>query len=280
LVLSGSPTTRWHLVALADAISHGTGFLTVASVVTEEGLDQGRIESLTSSIRQYLETRRVPAMVKVHTAESAMEGARELVKAFGFGPLVPNTVLLGETERPENVEEYVDLIRLIHARRRNLIIVRESDDARPPAGGARIDLWWGRVGRNASLMLALGYLLQTSAEWKSARLRIKTVVPEEDGRADAERGLREFLERSRLDADVEALVRDGGGVFDTIRASSRGAGLVLLGMPSPEPREDVPATDYATVYRKLLQDTEGMPPTALVLAAQEVDFGRIFEESV
>ena len=32
LVLSGSPTTRWYLIELADAVSHGKGFLTVAVI--------------------------------------------------------------------------------------------------------------------------------------------------------------------------------------------------------------------------------------------------------
>ena len=36
LVLSGAPSNRWYLIELADAITHGKGFLTVASVILKK----------------------------------------------------------------------------------------------------------------------------------------------------------------------------------------------------------------------------------------------------
>ena len=274
LVLSGSPTTRWYLIALADAISHGKGFLTVAAVLPEKVSDAERVASLRGSIGEYLKKRHVPALVKVHTSDDVMEGARALVKTYGFGPMVPNTVLLGETEKSQNITEYVRLVRLIHSTRRNLIIVRESDAPPTFSLGTRIHVWWSHAGQNASLTLALAYLLRTSPEWIRSRLVLKTIVDAEEDREEALKGLRSFLKQGRVEADVEVLIREKGDVFNTIRNSSRRASLVFIGMRAPTEEESDQL--YGTYYERLMARTDGFPSTAIVLASEDIEFDWIF----
>ena len=274
-MLSGSPTTRWYLIALADAISHGTGFLTVATILSEQASDPERVKGLRASIRGYLKKRRVPALVKVHTDENVFEGARRLIKSYGFGPIVPNTVLLGETEQPEHLDEYVKLISLISKTRRNLVIVRESEKQPSVFSGRRIDIWWGRVSQNAWLMLALAYLLKTSPEWGGSKLVLKTIVDSEEDRDEAMKGLQAFVTRGRLEAEVKVLVRDEAGRFDAIRESSTGESLIFIGMRAPTPEESLDT--YGQYYEELLAQTKELPPTAIVLAAEDLEFERIFE---
>ena len=46
LVLAGSPSRRLYLIELADAITHGKGFLTVASILERANLSEGKIDEL------------------------------------------------------------------------------------------------------------------------------------------------------------------------------------------------------------------------------------------
>jgi len=275
LVLSGSPATRWYLVALADALSHGRGFLTVAAILPTE-TDAGRLESTRESIRAYLTKRRVPALVKVQASEDVFAGARALVHSYGFGPVIPNTVLLGETEQAERMAEYAELLMLVSRTRRNLVIVRERGEPTEPLRGGRIDIWWGgRSRQNAGLMLAFGHLLQTSPEWSGSRLVLKRVVEDAAHHAEALASLQAFIHEGRLTAESDVLVDRDGDLHSTISASSVGASLVFLGMRPPGEQETI--AEYQHYYAQLLAQTDRLPPTALVMATEEIEFQRIFE---
>lgn len=275
LVMGGAPRSRWHLVELARALAERRGVMTWATILPPEHATSERARKLSASIRGYLQKRDVRALVKVHRSETPMTGARELVAAYGFGPLVPNTVMLGATAREEIFQEFSELVLMCWETHRNLVVVREGEaDAEHPRGGGRIDVWWSRKQRNAGLMLALGYLLQTSPSWRGSALVLRSVVDREAERADAMARLKSFIEQSRVKARPEVTVREGADVFETIRAASAGAGLVLLGMRAPGLTES-PA-EYAGYYAHLLSVTGGLPPTALVLAAEDLDFHRLF----
>jgi hypothetical protein len=53
-----------------------------------------------------------------------------------------------------------------------------------------------------------------------------------------------------------------------LRESSAGADLILLGMAEP-------GDDFAAYYAHLQEITEGLPTTAFVLAAQDVEFSKV-----
>ena len=276
LVLSGSPTSRWYLIELADAITHGRGFLTVAAIVPETSSAASRLEDIRVSIKEYLAKRSVPALVEVHADEETMRGTRFLIKNYGLGPLVPNTILLGETEQPEKFVDFSRIIRTVHRSRRNLVVVREGGSSPTFGSERRVDVWWGLKKDNAGLMLALAYMLTTSPEWGHTKLTLKTVVSSQDERGGALNRLEEFVTRGRLEIEVEVLQRGSDqSPFETMETSSRGAHLVFLGMRPPE-AEETPE-NYSHYYADLLKKTEGYPPTAMVLAAEEINFTRIFD---
>jgi hypothetical protein len=123
-------------------------------------------------------------------------------------------------------------------------------------------------------MLALAYLLQTSSKWVEACLTLKTVVDAEEERDEATKRLQGFIERGRLAAELEVLVDPSGHVFDIIRQSSQQASIVFIGMRAPE--EDETPEAYSKYYQNLLAYTDGLPPTAIVFAVEDIEFPRIF----
>ncbi len=275
LVLSGVPSTRWYLVELADAMAHDRGFLTVATVLPEEGITARRLAAVHDTVVDYLRKHRVPALVKVLAAQSPMRGAYRLVQNYGFGPLVPNTILLGETEREGSFSDFANLILMVHRRKHNMVVVRQRPLDPPAHAFRRIDVWWGRERQNAGFMLTLGYLLSTSQQWRGAQMFLNTVVANPAHEAKIRAELNAFIQNGRFDATPVVHLLDQADVFSTIRERSAGSGMVFLGIRPPDEQET--PEDYAGYYRSLLASTEDLPPCALVLAAEDIEFHRIFQ---
>ena len=125
-------------------------------------------------------------------------------------------------------------------------------------------------------MLALAWLLSSAPGWEKSRLRLNTIVTDVNDREVAERRLDDMIEERRLSADREVHVREpGGDVWTTITAASTGAGLVFLGVRPPT--DDESPEDYAVHYGSLMDHTAGLPPTAMVLAAEDLNFRKLFE---
>ncbi len=300
LVLAGSPAGRWYLVEMAEAISQGRSFLTIITLIPEASWTAERAESIRSSVREYLRARGVQAFVKVFAADDPLVGAQQIVKTYGFGPIVPNTVLLGETENESSYLEFARFVLLVHRSRRNLIVMRERRHPEDPAeaegeseegtgkgAGAerrqpktdetpreRIDVWWRGESRNLAFILALVVLMRRAPNWSEAQLFLKIVVEDEAERDGAALRLATFVQEQRVHAVPEVILREGRNVDAVILESSRGADLVFLGLRTPGEAET--AEEYAEYYSKILESTRGLPPTALLMATEQVDFNRIF----
>ncbi|MCB0405896.1 MAG: hypothetical protein KDD51_14025 [Bdellovibrionales bacterium] len=277
MVLSGSPLSRWYLIELADAISHGKGFLTVATVLSKESInEENRVMQMEESLRLFLEKKGVPALVEVSVADNTMRGIQAMVRGYGLGPLVPNTFIVGETEKPENFLMFTEIIKLTQTLERNLVIVRKGKETSPKKPALKkIDVWWSQNQQNSAFMLALAYMLQTSPEWRGSDLTLKTTVRSEEEKPKMESRAKRFLYESRMDSQLEVLVEsEEQGTLTTIRHNIAEADLVFVGMRQPEPGESLET--YKEYYVDILRRTQGYPTTCLVLAGEKIKFDEIF----
>jgi len=268
LVLSGAPTRRWYMVAFADWLSHRRALVTVASILTDESVTLDRQRAMEAMIREYLARRGVQALIRLVRAPDPFEGAERLVEAYGLGEMVPNTILLGDSEVPEHRELYCQMLQRFHEGRRNVVILHHNDES--GFGNQKIiDVWWGGLKRNGGLMLTLAYLLQTSLPWSGARIRVKMVRPNEDAAQSARPNLEAIARGLRSGAEVEVLVNDTGRQFvEILKESSADADMIFLGMREP-------GEDYVAYYERLRYAAEGMPTTAFVLASEDLPFAEI-----
>ena len=274
LVLAGTPSKRWHLVLMGQALAGETGLLTVATVVPDEFAEQtGRLTGIRDGISKYLDDRRVTALVKVHADNSVPSGLLALVKSYGFGPLVPNTILMGKADGAADPKRHAELLSAVQRRRRNIVVVHEAEDIETLARAKRIDLWWGGNRSNSGLMLALAFLLKKHHVWEGAQIVVHRVVPADADVAVATADMNALLSTARFAAEVHVLAYEGEPL-ETARSHSRGADLVFLGMRRRGDEESL--DEYASYYAALARRTEGLPPTALVTAADLVDLHRLF----
>jgi solute carrier family 12 sodium/potassium/chloride transporter 2 len=274
LVLSGSPTARWYLIEIANAISHGYGLLTVASILPEKHVSPQRRENIEKTISNYLEERKVKALVKVYPADNLMNGISTLIEGYGFGPIEPNTILLGETEEEKNLIPFAGFVKMVYEDKRNLIIVKEGEIPSDTKKDRRIDVWWNQKSKNAGLILSLAYLLNTSPSWPRSKLILKTIISSKDDLTNTEKGLRTFVEEGRLEADVDVILSDKDNIFHIIKEHSSTADFVFLGLRPPASEET--NEEYSQYLKDIMQKTQGMPPVAYVLSSEAVDFQKIF----
>ena len=271
LVLSGAPQKRWSLIELADGFSHNRSLMTVSSVLPSGSRDLGQQLKLEKTIRDYLQKRGVQALVRVTTASDPFDGAMRLVETYGLGPLVPNTIVMGDSEEPSRRAQFCHAIAQIHASKRNVVIFRENQQHNF-GGRRRIDIWWGGLQGNGSLMLLLAYLLSTDINWRNTRIFLKLVAPDEAGAASARENLKSYVKKLRIDVQTQVYTSQGRPFAEILGQFSKNADLVFLGMATP-------GENYMEYYESLQAKVVGLPSTVFVLAAPEFAFGDVLTES-
>ncbi|HSG10093.1 MAG TPA: hypothetical protein VLA36_17165, partial [Longimicrobiales bacterium] len=252
----------------ADFSHHNKGLLTVATVLPSASVTHDRKRAMERNIQDYLGKRGIDGLVRVISASDPFVGTEVLVEAYGLGPLVPNTILLGDSERVELRSRYCAMVQNFWESRRNVVIVRDAD--RVGFGDRRrVDIWWGGLQGNGALLMILGYLLRSSLTWQGADVRLKMVAPTAQAAADAKANLTSVLAQTRTGLTPEVLVGDGRPFTEILHESSQGADLILMGMASPEGR------DFAAYYEGLRSWTVDLPCTVFVLAAEDVAFREV-----
>lgn len=271
LVLSGAPTKRWHLIELARTFTHNRGLITISSVLPEETYDTSRQKALEATIQEYLEKKGVQGLVRLVRSADPFRGAVQLVETYGFGPLAPNTVILGDSEEPNHREQFCQMIQAFHQAQRSVVVWRDSNGQ--GFGNRRyIDVWWGGLQSNGGLMLILAYLLRTNLEWQGAQVRLKLVAPTETAAQAILANLRDWVKELRIGAVPAVIVAQNRPFREILHQSSQDADLVLLGMATPSDR-------FREYYENLQTLATGLPTTLFVLAASNMAFEEVLMES-
>lgn len=267
LVLSGAPTKRWHLIDLASSITHNRGLLTVSTVITNDKISVEHQNTIEDNIREFLAKRGIQGLVKVLTADDPFKGGEHLVEAYGLGALVPNTIILGDSENEAIRKDYCQMISTFHRLQRNVLIVH--DDKHKGFGKKkRIDIWWGGLKGNGGLMMILGYLLQSSRSWFDADVYLKMVVSSEKGAADAQKNLTEISKKLRTGAKAQVIVSNGRSFDEILHESSKETDLIFMGMAEPD-------ENFLSYYGDIQKRLKGLPTTILVLAGEEISYGEV-----
>lgn len=278
LVFSGAPTKRLHLVELAVAFTHNRGLITVASVLPPGSRSGAQQDTLEATIREYLERQDIQAFVRLVTAPEPFAGMEKLVDAYGIGPLIPNTILVGDTEAPDHHDRFCQMIATCHSARRNVVIFRDNADRqtplqKQPSELRRIDVWWGGLQANGGLMLILAYLLRTSWTWRDAEVCLNLVVADENAQESAATNLEQVVKGLRIGATPRVLVANKRSFDEILATTSSTADLVFLGLPTPED-----SFSFSQYYRDLQIRTASLPAVILVLASEDLEFAEVLQK--
>ena len=282
LAFTELPVRSIDVVDLAKAISGGRGMVTLASVVPTAAGGAEREQELAAILRSSARKRGLAALARVHAADNPWLGMRDLVNCYGFGPFVPDTILLGMPSKERQMGPLGELTAFLAARRRSVLLVRDRIEPSAEAAerhGAdlpRIDVWWRGQNENGSFMLAIARLMVQSNERKLG-VRLCQIAGEGGDPADAKMVLSKFLADSRVDAETFVKAYDKATPpVEVIAKASADADIAFIGLRAPQPNESPAA--YADYIVNMRDATAMAPCVVFALAAEGVKFTRIFKE--
>lgn len=274
LVMTGSPQSRFHLIDIADTISHHRGFMTVASIITDPNLSFEKKIELEELTQSFLSKQNIEALTKIARADSLASGVDGLLEYHGIGPIVPNTLVIGDTADPDMVSEHVKILQTASLRQKNVMIVKDQSDTADliKTGGKTIDIWWRGHTDNISLILTLAYMLNTSSKWKNAKLTLKSIASSPEEKLGIEKNLKDFLESSRIPATYEIYESNSDlDFYSTIVGSSQSADAVFMGLKNP-----IESENYDSYYRNIMMKTDPLNTVFYILEAEKLSFMDIF----
>lgn len=264
LVFAGMPTKRWHLIDFAYGIAQEKGLTTVATILPEKGVTQERVSKHERNISSYLSDKNIKTLVRVTKAQDPFIGSKQLVNSYGLGGVVPNTILLGDTQDNSHHDSYCDMVNHFYQMKRNVVIL-QNDFRLAYEGTKKIDLWWGGLKGNGGLMMVMAHLIKTSPHWQNIEICIKMVVASEDAAIDARENLKDIIRQMRINFEYEVIVSKGRVFWDILAAESKESTMVMMGLK-------VPDDDFSEYYRQLKAKTSSITNKVFFLAAEHIEF--------
>lgn len=232
LVLTGNPRQRVRMVDFATWLESRRGLLFLAQVITGDW-DKllPRLDSVEKSMQDFVRERGLTAVVKAVLADDFEKGVTTLLQVLGLGQFRPNTVLMGWSDDIVKQETFTRAVRRILQMQRNLVVYSECDET----GGRlvqRIDVWW-HAKLNGSLMMMLADLLRSNSAWRTHRIRLVRVIPDEAGRAAVEADVTAALADLRIECDRHVIVSKEP-ILDVIGRESEYSEVCFVGLPIDE----------------------------------------------
>lgn len=277
LVFTGSPSRRPYLLTFADAITRNKGFLTTASIFTNDVSIQGKTRKIEETLREYLLKNKIQALVEVEAADCKFDGIKKMIVNYGMGPIAPNTILLGDCEKNEHLNDYLMLIYAAQSASKNVIIIKENELVAKQQMEPVIDIWWDDDSRrNSEFMVVLAHMLKSSSLWQSHDIEIKSTVSHEKARENRLEYFQKFFESSRIKVNSKVLVLDEEeeSIASTFRRFSADSAIVFLGLRQPEAGESL--EDYRVYFQDLLKQTKDLSNVAFVMCVEEIEMQKIF----
>ncbi len=283
-----------------------TGFLTAVNILEGEGPRMLKLkEEAEAQLQKDIVALNIDAFQLVMVTANPQEGLQSLVQSFGIGPLKANTVLLNWLDNlPRGVlgvkeMRYTNNLRTAFRLGCNVVVMHADSQSwqSEELAASRIDVWWSDDA-TGHLMLLFAYLLTRNETWQGATIRVLEICPTADSDIDPskhpetakndtaspfpKKSLAQYLQDARIEADIKTIVSDqiasphvgacAGLSGDLIAAESKDASLVFL--PFYFQSGKMACVAEETVDSLL----EYLPPTALVLAAEDIDLDAEPEE--
>lgn len=244
ILFSGGASARPYLVQLGKWLIYKRGVLSdfellespsQESATTRPGLPpKSRQVVIDKSQGPGIFTRKV-------AVEDIYHGMENVCQFYGFSGMEPNTVMMGWARNAQSPEKFSHLISHLHQLDYNVLLL-DYDRERGYGSHQQVDIWWRGWGNNLSLALALVRFLISTDEWGKTRLRILIVNNAGALTGVIHKNMQRVLEEYRLEAEVKVIQNgiEQRPFQEIIKAESKEADLVILGLPEFTPGKALP----------------------------------------
>jgi amino acid transporter len=263
LLFAGDPGKRAGLVRLASWFNQDRGVVTVCKLLVGNLEESADLPAIREEMDRELDDAGVVAFPEVHVVPEFEAGVIAVTQANGIAGFHSNTIMFGWSRQKKRLESQLRILRAVSHAGKNTVITRLNWGLEP-GREKRIDIWWGGLQNNGDLMLMLAYLLRLNAEWKDARIFVRSVARDEEERERQLESLARLLPETRIGAESEVIVKPADrGIAEVMHEVSREASIVFLGLQEPSPGQEAEVADRITEL------AEGFPTTIFVRSAGE-----------
>ena len=222
---------------MASWFNQERGIVTVCqAVVGDLGCDYDKIQPLQMEMEEAMDEEGLAAFCEVNIVKDFEEGVINITQANGYAGLQSNTIMFGW---PDDADGMARLLRIFTtAAHLNISSILTKLDESPRIHTKEIiDIWWRGKQANGDLMLLLGHLLTLNPDWNRSRIRLRTIVEDDEAIYQQVReAMEELVAEVRIRADIEVIKsQPEREVLDQMEDLSRDANLVFLGMNLPGP---------------------------------------------
>lgn len=275
LVFSSNPMKVSNMLNLTSTMTKDKGFLTLVSVFSPSVADQEKTDRWKKMVNQFLNDKKIEALVELSIDSSFFNGAKKFLTAYGIGLISPNTVVFGAAKNHENITDFLKTIELAQEAQKNVIILREDEERR--AKPKKIDVWWDDESKkNSELMILLSHMLGTSKVWQQATIRLCSIVPNEVAKAKRLEYFNQFLLKSRLSAYPEIYVSEKNNTpFQMASLFSTQADIVFFGLRPKNKEESLES--YGSYYSSVQEDTKKLEHVVFVTNSDQTDLSEVFK---
>ena len=272
LAFFGDSPRHAPMLRFAAWLQGRSGFTTVVQIIEGEELKQLRQrDEVEAKLRQVIKEFEMDAFPLAVVTPDPGSSMPTVIQSFGIGPVRANTVLLDWLDQPlQSGFAYREALlgrqlRSVFRAGCNIILldaktsaVKNWTDTHLAQG--RIDLWWNDDA-TSRLMLLLAHLMKRRPAWEEATIHILHATDTASSTTALE-DLRQWLDEVRIEAEPEVLL---DASTETLMARSLESDLVFIPFRIQQNRLVDPFGSPLVDY------VEGLPPVAMVLAAEDID---------
>ncbi len=267
MVFSGNPNTRKQLVEFANLLGGKKGIVTMYQLILGDWdkVIQHR-KPATNLLKNFIRENDLHALGQVHIASNFRDGIRQIVQAHGLGQFRSNLVLLGWCQELSREMEFATLLRELNQLEKSILVLNIPEGITFGQQRQFIDIWWGGIQNNGSLMILIAHLISVNPEWQGCRIRLNMIIDNQEGLSAAKTNLEDILQKAHLNAEVNIILQESPNIKIPyiINKQSQNSGLVILGMNTPLPGEEKQFIERMHFF------LAGLPPTLLVKNVEEI----------
>ncbi|HUT99956.1 MAG TPA: Na-K-Cl cotransporter [Myxococcota bacterium] len=260
-----------HLLDFSTWLGQEKGIVTLMTLLpgdVTENIASGAAAEAQKKLDVFLEGSGLTAFGKVVAVKDFFQDARVVAQSHGIAGLRANVAVFGWSDNDIKAVEFASLVRDFNYLDTSVLLLN-YDEQRGFGRHRQLDVWWGGLENNGSLMILIAHLVSKSDTWRGCKIRLLQVVSDESKIRQTVHELTEMLEDARIGAEIVALPPLGrqDTIQEVIRKQSADADLVVLGLRSPEEGQE------STFMSRMTSFMGNLPTTVLV---KSVDIEDIF----
>lgn len=235
VVMGGKPTERGYMIDLAEWVVQDSGLITYFFLIPgkiRENLNERK--QLVARMRDYMSDNHPDIFTRIDVCSDLYKGITTVSQSYGLAQMESNTVLLGWPKTAENQKGFLEMfLDLVHLEKNILFL--DYDPVKGYGNHATIDVWWGGLDKNGSLMLIIAGLLSASDKWNKSKVRVLMIVDKKYKEERVKKKLEKILDKSHINAEQKIICTEGvkESIPSIIQDVSKNTDLVIMGMRHP-----------------------------------------------